>query len=89
MRDEIHLTRILIQYYDTEDAQVLAELKEWFANMNEVQRTVMAEYIRDKYAHFRNIKMLEPYKKIYAAIKQYDTADKSEDTKEDIKEAGL
>jgi len=42
MRDEIHMTRILIQYCDTEDEAVLQELKDWFADMNELQRIVMA-----------------------------------------------
>jgi len=42
MRDEIRMVRILIQYCDTEDEAVLQELKDWFADMNELQRTVMA-----------------------------------------------
>jgi hypothetical protein len=43
MRDEIRLTRMIIQYCDTKDTAVLDELKEWFAGMNEVQRIVMTK----------------------------------------------
>ena len=45
MCDEIRLTRILIQYCNTRDGKVLTELTEWFANMNEIQRTEMAKRI--------------------------------------------
>ena len=41
MRDEIRLTRMMIQYCDTEDPAVLDELTEWFSDMNEIQRAVM------------------------------------------------
>ena len=41
MRDEIRLTRILIQYCDTKDKKVLDELKTWFAGMNEGSTTCM------------------------------------------------
>ena len=47
MRDEIRLTRIIIQYFDTMDANVLTELKEWFAGMNEAQRAVMVKSIKE------------------------------------------
>jgi hypothetical protein len=43
MRDEIRLTRMMIQYCDTEDPAVLDELTEWFSGMNEIQRAVMAK----------------------------------------------
>lgn len=46
MRDEIRLTRTIIQYCDTEDKAVLKELKEWFNCMNEVQRNVLATALR-------------------------------------------
>jgi len=48
MRDEIRLTRMLIQYCDTEDQAVLKELKEWFGNMNEIQRASMTWSIRKR-----------------------------------------
>ena len=63
MRDEIRMARILIQYFDTEDDAVLEELKEWFANMNEVQRSILIKFTYNK-------------GKAYEAIKEYDTSAK-------------
>lgn len=45
MRDEIRMTRIVIQYCDTEDSKVLDELTEWLQNMNEIQRVVMVQNV--------------------------------------------
>ena len=59
MRDEIRLARILIQYCDTEDEAVLKELKEWFANMNLIQRSIL-------------IRLTRKYEKIHDAVKEYD-----------------
>ncbi|MGL6196997.1 MAG: hypothetical protein ACRC2T_19465, partial [Thermoguttaceae bacterium] len=89
MRDEIRLTRILIQYCDTEDEAVLTELKDWFKDMNEIQRTVMAKNICDLALHSCDTKLLEPYKKIYGAIKEYDIAAKSDSMKKYLEDAGL
>jgi len=61
MRDEIRFTRILIQYCDTEDEGVLKELKDWFADMNEVQRSVLVKRTRNQ-------------SKMYEAVKEFDTA---------------
>ena len=61
MRDEIRLARILIQYSDTEDDTLIKELKDWFADMNEVQRSVLVKRTRNKI-------------KIYEAVKEFDTA---------------
>ena len=76
MRDEIHLTRILIQYCDTKDAEVLEELEEWFAGMNEIQRTCMARTVREQAKGCREF--LEPFRDLYKAIHKYDIADKSD-----------
>jgi len=81
MRDEIRLTRILIQYCDTEDDAVLDELKEWFADMNEVQRGVFAALLRylPTIQHFpyndRNIDpdlLFPSLREIYKTIREYD-----------------
>jgi len=61
MRDEIRLARILIQYSDTEDDTLIKELKDWFTDMNEVQRSVLVKRTRNK-------------GKMYDAVKKFDTA---------------
>jgi len=89
MRDEICLTRILIQYCDTGEVRVLRELRGWFAEINEVQRTVMAKNIRDLALNSRSTKLFESFQKIYDTIKEYDTADKPGHLKRSLEEAGL
>lgn len=89
MRDEIRLTRILIQYCDTDDAKVLMELEDWFVGMNQVQRTVMAKNIGDLAWDTRGTKLFEPFKKIYAVVKKYDIAAKSDEMKKYFEKAGL
>jgi len=90
MRDEIRLTRILIQYCNTKDTKVLTELKEWFEGMNVIQRTVMAKRIRDHAAGcYGNDALLLQYRNIYRAIRKYDTAGKSEYMLKYLKDTGL
>ncbi len=43
--DEIRMTRIVIQYLDTEESKVLDELTEWLQTMNEIQRIVMVQNV--------------------------------------------
>jgi len=88
MRDEIRLSRILIQYCDTEDDAVLKELKDWFDTMNEIQRTVMAKSLRNlameswelrdrtmgNYYSGTIFKLLPPFRELYKAIREYDVA---------------
>ena len=75
MRDEIRLTRMLIQYCDMNDKNVLDELKEWFANMNELQRMSMAKSF-DQRGH----KDLESsFNEFYQVIREYDTIPKLQD----------
>ena len=76
MRDEIRLTRILIQYCDTEDDAVLQELKDWFAGMNEVQRTVMAKNMRDLAWDTRGTALFPSFRAIYQTVREHDIADK-------------
>jgi len=71
MRDEIRLTRILIQYCDTEDSRVLDELKEWFAGMNEVQRTVMARCLRNRMSYAFH-ELAPRFRDIYETVREYD-----------------
>jgi len=79
MRDEIRLTRILIQYCDTGDEDVLKELKEWFDSMNEVQRTCMAKSVFDRLRDCSNNQsaLFAPFRDLYRAIHKYDIAAKS------------
>ena len=79
MRDEIRLTRILIQYCDTESSTVLKELKDWFDGMNEIQRTVMAKALRDKTMNLlrtevqiRREKIFPQFRAVYKTIREYD-----------------
>jgi len=74
MRDEIRLTRILIQYCDTEDDAVLKELKDWFDGMNEVQRTVMVLSLRNRYndCRLKEQKLLPLFREVYKAVREYD-----------------
>ena len=79
MRDEIRLTRILIQYCNTRDRKVLLELAAWFEGMNEIQRTVMAKNIFDlaKECHGNDV-LLPLFRDIYHTIRKYDVAGKPE-----------
>ena len=82
MRDEIRMTRIIIQYCDTKEETVLKELKEWFGKMNEIQRMVMAESFRHRTENVfiqRNYvnnaeDLVRPFRDIYRAIREYDLA---------------
>ena len=89
MLDEIRLTRILIQYCDTEETNVLTELKEWFSGMNEVQRAVMARNLLDFAWNSRHTKLFEPYRKVYAMVKEYNIVVKPDNLKKSLAEAGL
>jgi len=78
MRDEIRLTRILIQYCDTGDAAALKDIKEWFSGMNEVQRTVLATSLQNKayYCYGQDEAstrlLFPPFREIYKTIREYD-----------------
>jgi len=89
MRDEIRLTRILIQYCDTEEAAVLKELKDWFAGMNEIQRTVMAKCIRDRAISTYGEKLLPQFRELYKAIREHDVVPIPESNKQFLRELGL
>jgi len=82
MRDEIRLTRILIQYCDTKDEKVLDELKDWFAEMNEVQRICMAKSVfdrlRDSSGDRATANLYYSFRDVYRVIHEYDIAAKSE-----------
>jgi len=86
MRDEIRLTRILIQYCDTKDDTVLRELKDWFDGMNEVQRPVMAKSIRDRAAFTYSVFPTPP---VYKAIREYDVIPIPENRKKYLRVIGL
>jgi hypothetical protein len=89
MRDEIRLTRILIQYCDTRDVKVLDELKEWFAGMNEVQRACMAKSICDRAKNCHGTDLLVPFRDLYKTIREYDIAAKPDCEIEWLKQLGL
>ena len=90
MRDEIRLTRILIQYCDTKDKKVLVELKEWFAGMNEVQRICMAKSIQDRAKNcYGTDALLIPFRDLYKTIREYDIVAKSDFEIERLKQLGL
>jgi len=85
MRDDIRLTRIVIQYCDTIDEKVLDELKEWFSDMNEIQRVVMAKSLRERikrscwsYSLYENRALLVPFRDLYRTIREYDMTVKPE-----------
>ena len=80
MRDEIRLTRMLIQYCDTKDEKVLVELKKWFAIMNDWQRKSMASSLSqrmDQVVRYENL--ASSFQKFYQAIQEYDTIPKLQD----------
>ena len=89
MRDEIRLTRILIQYCDTKDEQVLEELKTWFTEMNEVQRICMAKSVCDRAKGTYGSELLIPFRDLYKAVREYDLAAKSDSETERLKQLGL
>ena len=65
LHDELRLKRMMFQYKE-KDAKVLAELKTWFKDMNEIQRSVMV----------RNIKKVVEDSRIdkgfYEAVKEFE-----------------
>ena len=89
MLDEIRLTRMLIQYCDTKDKKVLEELKKWFSEMNEVQRTCMAKSVlnraRGTFDHDTELTLRD----LYHAIREYDISAKSESEAKYLKQLGL
>jgi len=90
MRDEIRLTRILIQYCDTNDEKVLEELKEWFADMNEIQRECMAKSLFDRARYDSgNPDLRVSLSKVYRVIREYDITVKTENEAEWLKRMGL
>ena len=85
MRDEIRLTRLLIQYCDTEDKAVLKELKNWFHDMNHIQRTSMAEHILERWA----AQDLESsFRNFYSTIHEYNETPRHEKEIEWLKKLG-
>ena len=78
MRDEIRLTRILIQYCDTKNEKVLDELKAWFADMNEVQRACMAKSVFDRLRDCSGTDLYFPFRDVYRVVHKYDIAAKPE-----------
>jgi len=78
MRDEIRLSRILIQYCDTKDEAILKELKDWFNGMNEVQRMVMAKSLRDRVSGFRTTNLFPLIQEVYNMVREYDVVAISE-----------
>jgi len=89
MRDEIRLTRILIQYCDTKDTEVLEELKTWFAEMNETQRTCMARSVHERAKYIYGTPLLIPFRDLYQTICEYDVVAKSQHEVEWMKQQGL
>ena len=96
MKDEIRLTRIIIQYCDTGDEKVLDELKEWFDGMNEIQRVCMVKSIFDRMNLCGELmapeeaKSLIPfYQDLYNSIHEYDITAKPERVFELKKRHGL
>ena len=89
MRDEIHLTRIMVQYSATKRAAVLKELKDWFANMNEIQRTVMAKSLRDRAVGAYGTNLLPPFREVYKAIREYDVVPIPEGSVKHLRDIGL
>ena len=83
MRDEIRLTRILVQYCDTHDIAVLDELKTWFLEMNEIQRWCMAKSILDRCQRSHDIgtannALFESFRSLYHTIREHDLSTKPE-----------
>ena len=89
MRDEIRLTRILIQYCDTKDKKVLDELKTWFDDMNEIQRVCMAKSIRDRAEHTYGTDLLPQFCEIYKTIREYDVVPIPESNQQHLRNLGL
>jgi len=90
MQDEIRLTRIMIQYCATVDNAVLKELKDWFDDMNEIQRTVMAKSLRDRaigpYGIYRPS---PPFWEIYQTIREYDIVPFTTRCEKHLRDIGL
>jgi len=92
MRDEIRLTRMLIQYCDTQDKTVLDELKKWLTDMNELQRWSMINSVLDKAKKGYEGKdiLKSSFRDLYHAIREYDIISaKSESDIEWLKQLGL
>jgi hypothetical protein len=90
MRDEIRLTRIMVQYNATKRTVVLKELKDWFDGMNEVQRTVMAKSIRDRAEGcYGKDKLLPQFREVYKTIREYDVVPIPESNIKHLRSLGL
>ena len=95
MRDEIRLTRILIQYCATNEDAVLAELKEWFDDMDEVQRTVLATELRHRAERSYDAKnghkflSVPQFREIYKTIREYDKVPIPKDNEFHLRDLGL
>jgi len=93
MRDEIRLARILIQYCDTENEAVLKELKEWFDDMNEIQRAVViASFLRHLPGGCFNESpdlLFPPLSKIYKTIREYDVVPIPKGNERQLRNLGL
>ena len=74
MRDEIRMTRMLIQYCETEDPEVLNELTSWLNEMNEIQRSVMirnVQKLRDNFG--QNTEILPTFDRFVEPMRPFDT----------------
>ncbi len=79
MRDEIRMTRIVIQYLDTEESKVLDELTEWLQTMNEIQRIVMVQNVmklKNRFPHDYNLRT--PMNKLIETIQPFATETNTE-----------
>ena len=96
MKDEIRLTRIIIQYCDTEDQKILDELKEWFGGLNEIQRICMAKSILDRMYFCEEImapeeakNLIPPYRNLFNTIREYDVVANQKDFEQILQQLGL
>ena len=99
MQNEIRWTRILMQYCDTEDVAVLKELKDWFTDMNEVQRIVLANKLRIQTSaaspgrgqrdYLYHSKFFSHFREAYKTIREYDVVPIPESNVKHLQSLGL
>lgn len=73
------MTRILLQYYITENEAILKELKTWLAGMNEIQREVLSDNVLKRAKYYREAELLIPCKDLYDVFREYAQTSKAEE----------
>jgi hypothetical protein len=101
-RDEITLTRIILQYVDTQDSLVLKEIQDWFDTLPDVQRISYSRTLRslllgditpllvgkgrENEMSKAKLQFQQRIFELYQTIKKYDSLPKNEEEQKKLNE---